>query len=308
MWPGLFCGLGYIADTKEPCVLCGAPTGVHARCGAARTGWCDPAATLTRPWAAPAAARTSARTARQAARLQVDTAKVDADEAVSMLDALEKEYAPRRRGDDNRMRLPFWSPDQPPAMFDTYMPNGWSWARPFEGPTVTLDRVGAWVAAASSVEVAHGALTHTGDAPFAGRPGIYQVQIYPWYEQDRLPSPLGNRQDTVWVAAPMVKLLAELAEQGRWADATVLDSYTGDPCKIDKWARYANTLRCHAAAVHGRGSLGYDLVKQRYAQAINMMDGPRRWGTAGMEDPGPAAGLEGCHPDPGHCNAVAAGR
>ena len=40
--PGMFCGIGEVAEEDRPCVLCGAPTPVRSRCGAPRHGDCRP--------------------------------------------------------------------------------------------------------------------------------------------------------------------------------------------------------------------------------------------------------------------------
>lgn len=201
-----------------------------------------------------------------------------------LLAALEGTCAPRKRI-DGRMRAPYWRPELPAALELVQVVSSWSWKRPYAGDVAVLDRSGAWISAASSVDVAHGELEHTGDAEFTGRPGLYEVSVYPWLE-DGLPNPLGRTlkgQETVWVPAPRVKLLQELAAAGRWPDAAVVNSYTGEPVRMLKWTNHVNSLRADAIRRHGRDSEEYDAVKVAFSQALSLMIGaktpgqPRKW-------------------------------
>lgn len=193
---------------------------------------------------------------------------IDQGRQPRILAALEGPYAPLRRGTE-----PYWAPPLPGATWAAYVPAGYQWARPYEGRAVTLDRSGAWITAASSVTVAHGALDHTGETEFSGAPGYYKIIRHPWHEGDRMPDPLGGiRTDEVWVPHPIVALLRDLAEQGRWADVAILDSWTGEPARLREWASFANALRDHAIAQHGRGD-AYDAVKTAFAQAVSLMLG-----------------------------------
>jgi len=200
-----------------------------------------------------------------------------------LLAALEGPYAPLRIiPGSSRKSAPYWRPELPGMTFGAHVVSGFSWHRSYVGPVAVLDRSGAWVSAASSANVAHGALEHTGACPFEGRPGYYEIGAYPWYEEAELPSPLGRpRGETVWVPAPTVTLLKELVDQSRWPDVDVLDSYTGDPCRINDWTTYVNRLRQHAISTYGRDSDQYDDVKVAFGQVMSLMlgsveDGVRR--------------------------------
>ncbi len=211
--------------------------------------------------------------------LAVARAAIDAGDPLRLLAALEGPYWPRR---DKRAAL--WRPgDRLPgvAYNGTYVPAGYAWERPHDGPTVTLDRTGAWITAASSVDLAHAGLTHTGADHPGDRPGLYRVQVHPWHEGDRMPAPLGTPSvDTVVVPQPMLRLLQDLAGAGRWADADVLDSWTGDPCRISEWAHYVNDLRAYAINTYGRASDQYTAVKTAFSQATVMMAGHEKARTA----------------------------
>ncbi len=190
-----------------------------------------------------------------------------------ILAALEGEYAPLRR----RQREPYWWPPLPGMAFAADVITSWEWERPYSGEVAVLDRSGAFVAAASSVLVAHGQLEHTGPCEFHDRPGYYLVQVHPWHESNSLPHPLGewgSRQAEVWIPAPAVALLRDLADAGRWPDVTVLDSYTGDGVRLSKWATgFVNTLRAEAITEYGRDSDQYAAVKTGFGQALALMLG-----------------------------------
>lgn len=321
--PGPSCGIGLVAETELPCVLCGTPTLVRARCGAPRHGQCRPGPAgppvpvdgdppppparqprPARPTPPPAptpecpdaAARTAARPDR---RPTASATRKDAQGSVvaefrtalaegrplMFLSALEGAFEPRRRV-DGRMTRPFWRPELPGVTYAVHAVEAWGWQRPHEGPAVVLDRSAAFLSAASSVLVAHGALDHTGplDSFDDRRPGYYQVQVHPWYET-AMPHPLlhTHKRDMAWVTAPTVALLRDLEREGRWPDATILDSYTADGVRIDGWARFVNTIRAEAITVYGRDSEQYAEVKDRYSMAFQLMlgsadnGGRRRW-------------------------------
>jgi hypothetical protein len=290
--PGEFCGFGQVAEDRAPCVLCGRPTPVRSACGVPRTGFCrgtDPDAPVEPAPVAPVApARTTPRGAspaatsragKQADRLAADMMALDEGRPVRLLSALETSHAPMRKH-GGRMHGPYWRPELPGVLGAAHVVTGWHWSREYAGDLVVLDRSGAWVAAASSATVAHGALDHTGPLDeFEGRPGYYQVPVYPWHEEAALPNPLGHATgEAVWVPAPTVARLIELADAGRWADVTILDSYTGDGVRLTDWTRYVNALRAHAIRTHGRDSDQYSEVKIAFGQAMSLM--------LGSDDPG----------------------
>lgn len=302
--PGKWCGPGVVIAMARPCVCCAESTSMRSACGAARTHICHggthvssvtsvaiaaaPAAAPPSKPAAPRAARTGrakSRTREQQDATAAAIAALDTGQPVRLLDALEDgPFAPLRLIEDSdRRSLPFWQPPLPGITFATSIVTGYSWERPYAGSATVLDRSGAWVAAASSVEIAHGALEHTGAlAEFGGRPGYYQVAVYPWYESKVMPSPLGHvKHETAWIPAPTAALLRELVNKGRWPDITVLDSYTGDPCRLSDWTTHVNALRAHAISTYGRQSPRYNDVKEAFGMAMSLMlgavdDGVRR--------------------------------
>lgn len=228
-----------------------------------------------------AQSRADARRDAQAQRFIADVARLADGKSVRVQDALETTHAPQKGG-----RAPYWRPPLPPVMHEAHIVSGYSWSRPFAGPTVVLDRSGAFIAAASSVDVAHGALAHTGTEAYCGRPGLYLVDVHPWLEGDTLPSPLGDtKRAQVWVAQPTVARLVELADAGRWPDVTVLDSYTGDPVRLRDWAEHVRDLREHAITTYTRDGGQYEEVKTSFGQAMALMRGEadgalaRRWKT-----------------------------
>ncbi len=193
------------------------------------------------------------------------------------------QYAPRvQRG--GAMRDPTWCPPAADVQ-DIVQHAAFTWSRPYDGPTVVLDRGGAHVAAAASVDVAWGPLKHTGLIQWAGLPGNYLVEFHEWTEQDT-PHPLGGgailgrRTGHVWVPHTRVKLLADLAVQGRWPDLRPMDSWTCETkVRLDKWAKHINTLRCEAIDQYGRDSAEYAAVKNAFSRAIAMMVGKKEAGS-----------------------------
>ncbi|WP_226352806.1 hypothetical protein [Pseudonocardia sp. ICBG601] len=312
--PGPACGFGVVLDEgeEEPCVLCGHPTLIRSRCGTARHATpdgCprgdgdrtpvpslppgqDPADNDQAPTSAvlperPAArsgphrdssARTFAQKRRQeqTARLTADTAALSDCAPLRVLRALEEEFAPRRKDAEGRLRKPFWRPPLPGITWAAHVISSWAWERPFSGEVVSLDRSGAFVAAASSVLVAHGRLEHTGECEFdSQRAGYWQVQVHPWTERGELPHPLAGhgKATELWVPTPTAALLRDLAEEGRWADLTVLDSYTAAGVRLSDWTGYVNALRKEAITTYGRDSDQYAAVKTAFGQALSLMLG-----------------------------------
>ena len=147
----------------------------------------------------------------------------------------------------------------------------------YHGPVTVLDRNGAWIGAIGTTLVAHGGLDHTGECEPAASstlPGYYLVNVYEWREVG-LPSPLGSAVPgtQVWVTAPTMGLLAELAAAGRWPEATALDSWTGVAVRLDAWGRLIRELRRYALETHGYGSGAYQAAKDAVSKSVSMMNG-----------------------------------
>lgn len=131
--------------------------------------------------------------------------------------------------------------------------------------------------------VAHGGLEHTGECEFdAQRAGYWKVDVHPWTESDVLPHPLAGhgKATELWVPTPTAALLRDLAEEGRWADLTVLDSYTAAGVRLSDWTGYVNALRKEAITTYGRDSDQYGTVKTAFGQALSLMLGTPTSGNA----------------------------
>ncbi len=241
-----------VADKARPCVRCGLDTVVW---------WQD------QPGHMPG--RCSAR----------GDDPVDETPPLRLLRDLEGPYAPKLRG-----REPYWRPALPKVVWQARVPSAYTWSRKYAGDAVVLDVNGAWIAAATSVEVAHGLLINTGRGAFEGRPGYYQVAVHPWRDKT-MPSPIGASRDdkTLWIPEPTMRLLVSLTRQGRWPECEILDSWTGDKVRLRKWAESVRDKRVDAITHHGRDSAQYENLKRAYGEAMSLMIGKevdrshRRW-------------------------------
>lgn len=211
------------------------------------------------------------------------------------LDHLIKVAPPKVRG-----REPFWRPT-PAAPWKDVREPAWNfradltektplhgpataqtriWGLPhhqygilLEGDTVvTLDTNAAYLAAASSVDVAHGKLSRTKKIPFSSKlPGYWLIDVHPWTVQ-HIWSPLGTATlpTRAWLTTPTVTLLAQLSEAGYWPGVTVHDSWT---CPTRTRLRAWTDL----VADHRRAALSigdterYDEIKTGYSQAVTLM-------------------------------------
>jgi hypothetical protein len=239
-----------------------------------------------------------------AGRLELldDPAIGDAPERLRLLEPLEGShgkdgpFAPARqvtgRGGKPYPRGPYWQPPLPLDVIET----AWitacpAFSRDYGGPVIELDRNTAYPSASASADIALGQLEQTGEIdlspPGPVRPGYYLMDVYPWAEPG-LPSPLGGARpgSQQWLPAPTAALLADLARQGRWPDATAADSWTGEPAvRLASWAHLLAELRRYALEAHGRDSGAYDAVKVAAGQARGLMKGrltggpldPRKW-------------------------------
>lgn len=204
------------------------------------------------------------------------------------LSMLEHEHTPLLR-----RRAPYWRPRPAPCHRDVHLP-AWNWVHPdyhdgLNMDLTVLDAIGAFVSAASSATFAHGALEHTGAlADFAKLPGYYRIDSHAWSDP-RIVSPLGSAQlpDKIWVAAPTVELLMQLAEDGYWPQVHISDSWTcPDKVRFREWATAVNNARaaalrdCDAAEISGteaeqaEADEWYEAVKLGYSVAVQLMRGP----------------------------------
>jgi hypothetical protein len=176
-------------------------------------------------------------------------------------------------------RLKPWKRDGLPVCAETaHVIEGYTHQRDdYRGPVTVFDRNGAWVGSAGSALVAHGALEHTGECDPAATmtaPGYYLMTAYPWTEPG-MPSPLGSTEPgtQVWIPAPTAGLLAELANAGRWPDATASDSWTGTPITLAAWGRLIRELRRYALERHGYDSGAYQAAKDAISMSLAMWTG-----------------------------------
>jgi len=186
-------------------------------------------------------------------------------------------HAPRRGG-----REPFWRPTPAPIADQVWEPR-WTWRLPLTStdtlpihqPVETLDANGLFLAAICSVEVAHGALSHTRRRRFdRAVPGYWLVDWAPWPD-DRIVSPLGSRtpQDRVWLTTPTVTLLDQLGADGLWPRVNVHDSWTTpDRCRLRTWGERMRDDRSRALA-HADPQL-LAAVKLGYSTAVTLMGTP----------------------------------
>lgn len=309
--PGEWCGRGnpITADESLPCVVCGVPTPVRSACGAPRTAHCagpdhggGPAPSDPEPTPAPASSarpgqarrgggqrQRSTSTRTRAADQRDATARAIAGlaegKAPNLVKDLADTFAPRGKDKaTGRVReLHRLAPIAPVTDLVHVMEDGYKWKRPYAGEVSSLDRSGSWISSASSVRVARGELAHAGEAEYTGLPGYYLTTVHPWTEGDTMPSPLGDAPvgGQVWVTADVFKLLADLADAGRWPGADVLDSYTSnESVRLDQWAHHVNALRTAAIETYGRDSEEYEMVKDQYGKAISVIGGRRMVGQA----------------------------
>lgn len=190
-----------------------------------------------------------------------------------------------------RKRSPYWGP-LPPAVHREVHTPVWRWERP--GATagtelVDLDVNAAYLSAASSLTVAHGALEREHVPAWAALPGYYLIDWHPWPAVGDIMSPLGTNDPAdigpVWVAHPTVGLLVDLAKTGYWPNVVIHDAYTcSTPARLRKWAE---TIRDDRAAViaqrdaaapgsaaHASALQRYEDIKHGYAMAVQMLNTP----------------------------------
>lgn len=157
----------------------------------------------------------------------------DAATTFPALGLMERACPPLRFG-----RPPTW---QLPALpIDSPLIPSWDWyaVRDFYPGTevVTLTANGGLLAAIGHVTVGHSQLNRVGrmeypPAPRDVAPGYYRITIPHWAFGGTIVSPLGDSarlqtDEQVWIAAPTLTLLLELAEDGCLGRFTITDSWT----------------------------------------------------------------------------------
>lgn len=205
------------------------------------------------------------------------------------LKVLERQTAPLKFG-----RPPYWRAPVTPASENVYVPV-WNWTAPVEmtdGLEVTvLDVNAAYLSALGGVKIAHSHLKNTGElahlpAPKEVAPGYYRITVPHWAFVATIVHPLGDSarleaESTLWIAAPTLILLLELAEEGHIGSFQIIDSYTPDVVTTFlSWAERLRSVRCECldridmAQTESRRQeevARYDAFKRGYSSALSMM-------------------------------------
>lgn len=195
-------------------------------------------------------------------------------------DMLTGSHAPKIKG-----REPYWRPVAPPICDQVRLPR-WAWERHdlaghHPDDLISMDVNAAFLAACSSAQFAHGALSADHWDGTLNKPGLYLVDVHPWQEAE-IVSPLGDQpltDDRAWVARPTAVLLDWLSLNGYWPQVTVHQAYTSkEACRLSRWT---TKIRDDRAAVLARRLAGdpaaeadYQAIKDGYSIAVEMMKGP----------------------------------
>lgn len=277
------CGIAGALPTPEtrPCGVCGRPACLVAKCGQVRCRHVHGASMAHAVRVAERLAGPACTGKSQPAPAELAAVASGEDKPLRLLSALETTHAPTRKV-GNVLKPAVLCPPLPGITSVAHVVTGYAWQRSYKGGAVVrLDRNAAYLSAAASVLVAHGPLEHTGpmNAYDPNRAGYFLVQAHPWPLRT-MPHPLGRpRAEQVWVPAPTLQLLHQLAEQGRWADVEILDSYTAHGVRLTRWTDMVRDLRAQVLQAHGPNSQRYDELKTAYSQALTMMIGEDNPGT-----------------------------
>jgi hypothetical protein len=154
-------------------------------------------------------------------------------------------------------RPPYWRPEIVQPSKDVYIPT-WNWTSPHdyaEGDEVrVLDVNAAYLAAIGSVQIAHSQLIRRGapdgiPAPRKVRPGYYRITVPYWAFDGTIVHPLGDSsrlqsESAIWIAAPTLVLLLELAEEGHIGAFEILDAWNADVVtSFEGWSTRLKSLR-----------------------------------------------------------------
>jgi hypothetical protein len=172
----------------------------------------------------------------------------------------------------------------PPMIKEVHVPS-WDWKSPAydrNAKTILVDRNAAYVSAASSVRVAHGALDNTGPIPFDNkRVGYWCVDFAGtdeegmrdrWAYRDDLMSPLGTGRNRLrcWLAHPTANLLDELAEDGKFAPLRIVDSWTStEGVALSKWSTGVQNHRLGLMDAGTEEEL--EQFKKDYSKVVQML-------------------------------------
>lgn len=193
-------------------------------------------------------------------------------------------------------RPPYWRAPITPPSAEVYVPT-WNWTSPHdfpEGEAVTvLDVNAAYLSAMGSARIAHSHLKNTG-APAglmepkesAVAPGYYKITVPYWAFEGTIVHPLGDSarvatETALWVAAPTLVLLLELADEGHLGWFEILDSWTADVVTdFRSWSERLRSIRgeymdriemCQTEGQRRQEVARYDAFKTGYSAALSMM-------------------------------------
>jgi hypothetical protein len=235
----------------------------------------------------------------------VTDTKPQREKSPRILAALEGQFRPKRYHREATLRPATPLPANLVGFVTRSLPT-WDWTadeRPAED-IVRLDGNGAWIAAASSVQIGMEQLTRTGKMPMEQflkdrAPGYYQVRVWnaihphnacagPLVEPDpsldlhswsdrRFVSPLGRERDGfVWICEPTLKLLTELqADDEWWGALDIVDSWTAETkTDLRDWTSWVDAQRLELKSRADEGAEdARETFKLRYAQAVQMLGG-----------------------------------
>jgi hypothetical protein len=186
----------------------------------------------------------------------------------------------------DKRTLPYWRPDWSgidPAHGPTEVAIRWHSDRDFDALPYrhTYDVNMQFLSAAINAELAFDGLHHEIVTKFDGRAGYWQITVPPWNET-RLPHPTGHHTvgNRVWVTAPTVNLLLEIAEKyGMIGDVEIHQAWVSNKTgRLLRW--WGEILRdgivMSESELHeGARELLKDMLKATYKQAIGMLTNER---------------------------------
>lgn len=206
------------------------------------------------------------------------------------LRVLERQTPPLKYG-----RPPYWrAPVIHEASDNVYVPT-WNWTSPHEFPegeaVTVLDVNAAYLSAMGSARIAHSHLVHTGhhDRLPAARdvaPGYYKITVPYWSFAGTIVHPLGDStrvqtEPALWVAAPTLILLIELADEGHLGYFEILDAHTAEVITdFRSWSERLRSIRNECmdrvemsqTDTHRLQEIArYDAFKTGYSAALSMM-------------------------------------
>lgn len=206
------------------------------------------------------------------------------------LKVMERQTPPLKYG-----RPPYWrAPIVQTATDNVYIPV-WNWTSSLdfpEGEAVTvLDVNAAYLSAMGSVKIAHSHLAQA--ATFRQlpdksdvAPGYYKITTPYWAFDGTIVHPLGDStrvhtESELWIAAPTLILLLELADEGHLGYFEILDAFTAQVSSdFRSWSERLRSIRnecmdridmSQTEAHRAQEMARYDAFKQGYSAALSMM-------------------------------------